>query len=92
MSKFIKLSGYELPAKGEHYKIVPVWVNVELIAHMTTFSAVMFREENGRYAEERIPATSIAFAAAFADEIVGVSVLETPDAIIEAIGKLSVHQ
>lgn len=84
MSKFLELSGYNTPAKGECYKIVPVWVNVDLIAHMTTYDGVVQRNEDGKYTDERVPVTSIAFAAAFTDEIVGVSVLETPDAIIEA--------
>lgn len=83
MTKFIKLTGYKSPAVGETFRTEPLWVNPELIAHMSRYQARSERAANGTYYNTFVPVTSIAFAAAFAEEVVGVSVLETPEEIME---------
>lgn len=83
MKKFIKLTGYKSPAAGESFRTEPLWVNPELIAHMSQYQARRERAANGTYYNTFVSATSIAFAAAFAEEVVGVSVLETPEEIME---------
>jgi len=83
MTKFIKLTEYKSPAAGETFRAGPLWVNPELIAHMSRYQARGERAANGAYYNTFVPVTSIAFAAAFAEEVVGVSVLETPEEIME---------
>lgn len=83
MTKFIKLTGYKSPAVGETFRTEPLWINPELIAHMGQYQARRERAANGAYYNTFVPVTSIAFAAAFAEEVVGVSVLETPEEIME---------
>lgn len=78
----IKLKGYTTPAKGQRAGEQPVWVNPRMICSMSQFYAVMEREESGKYTDERQAITSICFAAAFAEEQVGVSVYETPEQVI----------
>lgn len=83
MTKFVKLTGYKSPAAGETFRTEPLWVNPELIAHMSQHQARRERAANGAYYNTFVTVTGIAFAAAFAEEVVGVSVLETPEEIME---------
>ncbi|MFA5377059.1 MAG: hypothetical protein WC455_15010 [Dehalococcoidia bacterium] len=83
MTKFIKLTGYKSPAAGETFRTEPLWVNPKLVAHMRQYQARRERAANGAYYKTFVYVTSIAFAAAFAEEVVGVSVLETPEEIME---------
>ena len=83
MTKFIKLTGYKSPAVGETFRTEPLWINPKLIAYMSQYQARRERATNGAYPNTFVTVTSIAFAAAFADEVVGVSVLETPEEIME---------
>ena len=83
MTKFIKLTGYKSPTAGESFRTEPLWVNPKLIAHMSQYQARRERAANGSYYNTFITVTSIAFAAAFAEEVGGVSVLETPEKIME---------
>ena len=83
MTKFIKLTGYKSPAVGETFRTEPLWVNPELVAHMSQYQARRERAANGAYLNTFVTVTGIAFAAAFAEEVVGVSVLETPEEIME---------
>lgn len=80
----IKLTGYEPPAKGQHYTTNPIWVNLNLVAHMSTYSAWAEREDSGKFIGEKVDVTSITFAAAFAEEQIGVSVMETPAEILSS--------
>ena len=83
MTKFIKLTGYKSPAVGETFRTEPLWINPELIVHMSQYQARRERAANGAYYNTFVSVTSIAFATAFAEEVVGVSVLETPEKIME---------
>lgn len=83
MTKFIKLTGYKSPAVGETFRTEPLWVNPELVAYMSRYQARRERAINGAYHNTFVLVTSVAFAAAFAEEVVGVSVLETPEEIME---------
>lgn len=81
----IELNGYIPPAKGERYQVKKVWVNPKLITHMSQCAVMAERAIDGKYLPEKILATEVSFAAAFAEEFVGVTVLNTPYEILNLI-------
>ena len=83
----IKLTGYIAPQVGAKYTTSPIWVNPRLITHMSTYEAHSARPASGPWDSPKIPVTSICFAAAFQDEQIGVSVMETPEQINTIIAK-----
>lgn len=78
----IKLTQYSGPSYGQRAGEQPIWVNPQMICSMSQYNAVMERESSGAYTSERKLITSIGFAAAFAEEQLGVSVHETPEQVI----------
>lgn len=81
----ITLTGYISPAQGARFTTQRIVVNPNLIAHMSEYSGLAEREKDGRYTTERVTLTSISFAAAFAEETVGVTVTESLDEIFKQI-------
>lgn len=83
MTKFIKLTGYKSPIAGESFSTELLWVNPKLIAHMSQYQAQRARAASGACYNTFVPVTRIAFAVASAEEVVSVSVLESPEKIME---------
>lgn len=81
----MQLTGYIRPQAGAEYTTSLVWVNPRLIAHMSTYEAYSARSVSGTWDSPKIPVTSICFAAALANEQIGVSVVETPEQILKAL-------
>lgn len=80
----IQLMGYKYPEKGSEYTSEPVWVNPELICSMHYHEVIGSRNANGVMGP-KVRMTSITFAAAYAEDQVGLTVCETPEQILKII-------
>lgn len=85
MTQFLKLAKYILPASGACYTVEDVWINLDLVSSMAPYQAVAERSATGRYTDERVLVTSLTFAAAFAEEQIGLTVMETPEYILSLL-------
>lgn len=81
----IELTGYIPPKSGERYTTKRVWINPRAIVSMSEYDAVAEREPDGKYTRENVKLISISFAAAYAEEQVGISVTNSADDILRAI-------
>lgn len=80
----IQLMGYKYPEKGAEYSSEPVWINPKLICSMHYHRVVGSRNEQGANGP-MVPLTSITFAAAYAEDQVGITVCETPEQVLKAL-------